>query len=69
MHQRESRNSRKEMDMLCDQISRVVHLDQRFKVDLRLIKSQIYYNVGEILNKPKTWTVNSRYKNKNNLFS
>lgn len=49
MHPRGSRNSRKKLEVLRDKISRKVHLDQRFRVDLRLTKPHIYYDVGNLL--------------------
>lgn len=49
MHQRGSRNSRKKLEVLRDKILRKVHLDQSFRVDLRLTKPHIYYDVGNLL--------------------
>lgn len=42
--------------MLCDKISRKVHLDQRFRFDLRLTKPRIYSEINDILSKPSTYT-------------
>jgi len=65
MYQRESRNlGKKKLEMLCDKILRVVHLDQRFRVNLRLMKSRIHCDV---LSNPSTYKSNSDSFGRNNV--